>query len=254
MRVAIRSLLIWLYVGASVLVFLPGTTLLFLLSVIDRDRWLSLHWTALFSRLNFRINPMWRLEVRGKERLGDKSKRKGPYVIVSNHQSLGDILVVSFLPLRYRYVAKQELFSVPGFGWQLWMAGHLGVRRGDKESAARLFARSKRVLSRGVSILYFAEGTRSTTLEVGPFKSGAFQLAVASGVAVLPVVVAGTSTALPKHSWRFTERSFCFLELLDPVDPAGHTVESLRDTVRAAIAERKTALEIESRERVERWK
>jgi 1-acyl-sn-glycerol-3-phosphate acyltransferase len=86
--------------------------------------------------------------------------------------------------------------------------------------------------------MVFPEGTRSPTTKLLPFKDGAFRLAVDAGVPILPLALHGTSTALPKHDWRFG-RSTAVVEVLQPVETAGLTpadVPALKDRVRDTIA------------------
>jgi 1-acyl-sn-glycerol-3-phosphate acyltransferase len=92
--------------------------------------------------------------------------------------------------------------------------------------------------------MIFPEGTRSTTSELLPFKDGAFRLAIDAGVPILPLALHGTSTALPKHDWRFA-RSTAVVAVLSPVETAGLTpadVPELKAKVRARIVEARDRL------------
>ena len=84
----------------------------------------------------------------------------------------------------------------------------------------------------------------STTDELLPFKDGAFRLAIDAGVPILPLVVHGTSTALPKHDWRFG-RSTAVVRVLEPIETTGLTtadVPALKDRVRRLIIDPRTEL------------
>ncbi len=185
--------------------------------------------------------------------------RSRPYVVVANHQSIGDILAAIHLPLAMRFVAKKELLWIPIWGWQLAICGHLPIRRGSATAGTTLVDDALRVLGFGQSVLFFPEGTRSRNGEVGSFKSGAFRLALRSRAAVLPVCVAGTGDAMPRGSVVFKGRAFVRLEVLPPVsvdgldadDPSALT--ALRTRVRDAILSRKPALEREVAEGLSRW-
>jgi 1-acyl-sn-glycerol-3-phosphate acyltransferase len=92
--------------------------------------------------------------------------------------------------------------------------------------------------------MIFPVGTRSATADLLPFKDGAFRLAIEAGVPILPLVVHGTGTALPKHDWRFG-RSTGEVLVLDPIETAGFTladVPELRDRVRRLIVEQRERL------------
>ena len=176
--------------------------------------------------------PPWRLRLEGRWPASG-----GPFVVVANHQSILDILLLSRMPREMKWVAKEELFGVPWVGVMLRMSGDIPIRRGDVESGGEALARAKVYLSRGMSVMLFPEGTRSRTGQLLPFKSGAFRLAVESGVPVLPVAVHGTARGMPKGGpWvnpcRATAR------LLEPVDAAAYGSDGaarLRDEVRRRI-------------------
>ena len=152
-------------------------------------------------RLMVRVHPRYQLTMSGVEHLG-----AGPAILCPNHQSLADVVYLFSLPGQIRWMVKRELFHVPLFGLGLWAAGYLAVDRGDAKSALLLLARAQRGLEDGVSVLTFPEGTRSRTGELGPFNSGAARLALASGVPLIPVGVAGTDWLLPKGSACYAAR------------------------------------------------
>jgi 1-acyl-sn-glycerol-3-phosphate acyltransferase len=76
-------------------------------------------------------------------------------------------------------------------------------------------------LEQKCSVMFFPEGTRSKDGTVGTFNDGAFHLAIRAGVPVLPLVIDGTSDALPKNSWKFTNPGPIRLKVLPPVPTAG---------------------------------
>jgi 1-acyl-sn-glycerol-3-phosphate acyltransferase len=175
--------------------------------------------------------PPWRLRIEGAW------PGKGPYVVVANHQSILDILLLSRMPREMKWIAKEELFEVPWVGWMLRMSGDIPIRRGDAESGGEALGRARVYLARGMSVMIFPEGTRSRTGQLLPFKSGAFRLAVETGVPILPIAVHGTARGMPKGGpWvnpcRATAR------LLPPVESGAYREEGgnrLRDEVRARI-------------------
>jgi 1-acyl-sn-glycerol-3-phosphate acyltransferase len=222
--------------------------LLDVLGARDKRRLLNLG--RIWSRIVFRSNPFWRMRITGLANLDPAQ----PYVVVANHQSFGDILVSIHLPLRMRFVAKRVLFLVPFWGWQIWLLGHLPIRRGDRASGGRLLVRAEETLRLGQSVLFFPEGTRSTTGEVGPFKSGAFRLAARAGVPVLPVAIAGTGNALPKHSILFRDRAFARVHVLPPVRiDRSADVARVRDAVREQMAAAKRLLDAEVADGLREW-
>ncbi len=124
---------------------------------------------------------------------------EGHVVFVSNHQSHYDALV-NFAHIRKhtRYVAKAELFKIPVFGRAMRAAGNIPVERtGGSGDRARL-SEAVQALRERVSVLFFAEGTRSEDGRLRPFKKGAAALAIQAGVPVVPMAVSGTRLILPK--------------------------------------------------------
>ncbi len=85
-----------------------------------------------------------------------------------------------------------------------------------------------------MSIMMFPEGTRSKTGELGPFKDGAFQLAIDAGTKILPLALKGTRACLPKGSF-WVDKAHATVEVLPPIDPAGRDVASVREETRDAI-------------------
>ena len=186
-----------------------------------------------------RVNPLWHAEVGGV----DPATLRHPYVVVSNHQSLGDIPVVSLLPWEMKWVGKKELFEIPVLGWEMQLADDIPVDRKDPQSRATVLIRALRRIETGCSVMFFAEGTRSKDGRLKKFHDGAFRLAIDAGVPVLPIALDGTLHAIPKHGWRFG-RADIRLDVLPPIPTDGLTeadVPELRDRVRTAILERVAA-------------
>lgn len=185
------------------------------------------------------VNPAWRVEVGGI----DPAALGHPYVIVSNHQSLADIPVISKLPWEMKWVGKKELFDIPVMGWLMKLAADIPVDRKDPASRATVLLRAQRVLDQGCSVMFFPEGTRSKDGRVKRFHDGAFRLAIEAGVPVLPLAVDGTMDAIPKHGWQFG-RADIRLDVLPPVPTDGLTeadLPELRDRVRQMIVEHMAA-------------
>ena len=137
-----------------------------------------------------------RLHITGLENLN----RDMPYIFVSNHSSQFDIPTLQFaLPQETCIVYKKELGKIPLFGWQMKLGPYIMIDRDNRESAARSIEIAKKIMSeKARSILLFAEGTRSKTGEVQPFKRGAFYLASKVGFPIVPVSISGAENILPK--------------------------------------------------------
>jgi 1-acyl-sn-glycerol-3-phosphate acyltransferase len=183
-----------------------------------------------------RLNPLWSVAVEGRERLVSG----GPFVLVVNHQSLADLIVMCFLHHPTKFLGKASLFGVPVFGWALQIAGEVPVERGDRSSGSRALRELSRWLDRGVSVCLFPEGTRSADGGIAPFKMGAFKLAIETSRPVAPVVISGAHALLPKHSLVFEQRAEIRVRVLPPIPTAGLRVtdtEALARDVRAHMLE-----------------
>jgi len=187
-----------------------------------------------------RLNPLWRLRLSGAR----IANPRHPYVVVSNHESFADILLISNLPWEMKWLSKAELFRIPLLGWMMRLAGDVPVRRGFGPSAVEAIEQCRQILRNHVSVMIFPEGTRSTTGRMLPFKDGAFRLAIEAGVPVLPLVVAGSGTALPKRGWKMG-RSNAEVRVLEPVPTEGLTLDDvagLRNRVRGMIEEARATM------------
>ena len=181
------------------------------------------------------LNPYWRLKVEGLENI-DRNKT---YVIVANHQSLADIIIIYQIRMYFKWVAKRELLKVPFIGGLLWVNDHVLLTRGDFGSIKDVYAQAAEWLRKGVSMLFFPEGTRSHTDDMNEFQNGAFKLAIREGKPVLPVFIGGTREAIPKGGWIFnTTRIVGRLVVLPSIDTSGCQIGdfgNLRDIVREKL-------------------
>jgi len=174
--------------------------------------------------------PRWKFTVSGTM----PANPRNPYVAVCNHESFADILLISHLPWEMKWLSKEGLFRVPIAGQMMSMAGDIKVVRGDKDSAKKAMAECAVWLGRRVSVMVFPEGTRVVKGELGPFKDGAFRLAIETGTPVLPMVLWGTKDAMLKKDWRFGHAD-AEVRVLEPVPVDGLTlddVEALKMQVR----------------------
>ncbi|MCZ7586468.1 MAG: 1-acyl-sn-glycerol-3-phosphate acyltransferase [Deltaproteobacteria bacterium] len=229
-----RSLVVWTAVILLIIGFLP---LVAVVRLFDRDpaRYYTGRLFRFLGKMMTKVNPMWRIDVRGAEKITDPRR---PYVVVSNHQSLADIPIISNLPWEMKWVSKASMFKLPVAGWMMRLAGDIPVNRADRDSRAAVHDTALSVLRRRCSVMFFAEGTRTKDERVLPFRDGAFRLAIAAQVPVLPLVVDGSRDCLPKHSWLLRRISRVHLAVLPPVETEGlgeGDTAALRDRVRGMI-------------------
>jgi len=180
------------------------------------------------------LNPYWKLKVEGLENI-DHSQA---YVIVANHESFADIIIIYKTHMYFKWVAKKDLLKVPIIGGLLRVNDHVILARGEFGSIKVVYRRAAEWLRRGVSMLFFPEGTRSHTDEMNEFQSGAFKLAIREGRPVLPVFIGGTREAIPKGGWIFKTKVSGRLVVLPPIDTSKYKAADyagLRDLVRGKL-------------------
>lgn len=185
-----------------------------------------------------------RLEVQGAERLEDAFNT----VVMANHASLLDApIVVTLIKAEFKVVAKTEIFRIPFFGACLRYAGFIEVDRSDQEQATRAIQRAVDSLKGGNCFLIFPEGTRSRTGELGPFKKGAFRVALEAGSRIFPVALTGARELMPKGGFRIRPGTVR-VRVLDAIDARSYSYgdkERLMADVREKIASALQGLEAE---------
>lgn len=230
------SALFWLFIVVSSVLLFPVAVLIWAATILFDRRLVLLHrFTCFWASLYTWLNPVWRVRVDGQEKI-----RPGvAYVMVANHQSLLDILVLFRLFVHFKWVSKIENFRVPAIGWNMSLNRYIKLRRGDRESVERMMRVCERTLAEGNSVMMFPEGTRSPDGRLRAFKHGAFTLAQRSCAPLLPIVLQGTAHALPKRGFVLRGRHEIRIRVLDEIayrSFADMSVEALTDRVRDVIA------------------
>jgi 1-acyl-sn-glycerol-3-phosphate acyltransferase len=135
------------------------------------------------------------LEVEGYEQLDEREN----YVFVANHVSVFDIPAIWVAVgsvIRIRILYKQELQHVPLFGWAMKSSPFIPIRREHPRDGMTSLNDAAEKVQSGSSVVVFAEGTRSRTGRLLPFKRGAFVLAARSGKRIVPVAIIGSQKIL----------------------------------------------------------
>lgn len=221
---AALTILLWAAMFLSAVLFFP----------FDRQRRFAHAQCYWWSDALTTLNPSWNVTVKG---LGNIDRKK-TYVIVANHQSLADIVVLYKTKMQFKWVAKDSLFAVPFVGWSMSLAKHIRLARGNFSSIKHVYREAAGWLRQGMSVLFFPEGTRSETDEMRDFQNGAFKLAIKEGVPVLPVAIRGTGDMIPKGSWLLKMNIPGSITVLPAIDTGSFKpadFAQLRDVVRSAI-------------------
>jgi len=177
-----------------------------------------------------------RLEVEGAELV----PRDRPLIFMGNHQSNFDIMALfQAVPVRFNWLAKEELFRVPFFGPSIRSAGYIPINRGDGRDSLKSLEKAAELVSAGTSVAIFPEGTRSTDGHLLPFKRGGFILAARAGVPVVPFTIVGSRRVNPPDNFLFLRPGRIRIRFSPPI-PTGERrarqQAELMEQVREAIA------------------
>lgn len=164
------------------------------------------------------------------------------YVVVANHLSTLDIMVCFIsVPVPIRFLAKKELFRIPLFARAMRAVGIIEVDRAARSAVHNSVNRqAKDLIANKRSLIIYPEGTRPRDGVMKPFKKGAFTMAIASQLPILPLSIHGTyEAAAPGKPWF---RGGRVTAIIDPAIPTeglnGADADDLRDRVRGIIAGR----------------
>jgi len=233
----VLSLGFWIFLAVSSLLLFPIAVLVWAVTAPFDRRLVALHrFTCFWASLYTWLNPAWAVQVIGREKI----RPDVAYVMVANHQSLLDILVLFRLFRHFKWVSKIENFRIPFIGWNMSLNRYIKLRRGDRASIASMMRACEQALAGGNSIMMFPEGTRSTDGRLRAFKPGAFALAQRMRVPLLPIVLEGTGNALPKRGFVLQGRHEIRIRVLDEISHetfASLELETLVESVRSRFAQ-----------------
>lgn len=172
-----------------------------------------------------------KLDVKGLENLDVK----GPYVIISNHQSSLDLMgMMEILPDRCVAIAKKELMYAGTVGLVCWLAGIIFIDRQKKTDAKSVMTEAAQtMLKENIRLWVFPEGTRNHDGNMLPFKRGAFHLAVQAQVPIIPVVFSSYNDFYNRAEKRFTSGK-CIVQILPSMETRGLTTDDVPDLTERA--------------------
>ena len=187
--------------------------------------------------LAFSISKLWaytmlavsfvRTEIKNK----DKILKETSYIIISNHQSHYDIItLVTTLGIQFRWIIKKEILKIPIFGYALYASRNIFIDRSNTASAIESINKGFDRLPKGVSVMVFAEGTRSPDWQIHEFKKGGFITAVARKLPILPVTVNGSRRIMRKGSFTLKPGKIQVV-IGDPIDTSGYTNDTIPELI-----------------------
>lgn len=174
-------------------------------------------WSLARRTLTGPLTWLWGFEVKRPGPLPE-----GPLLVVANHISYVDPLLVGYALSRPgAFMAKQELFRIPGLNAFIRSAGAFPVQRGKGDQGALDTALA--VLDQGWPLLIYPEGTRNPEARWGSrrLRTGAARLALARPVPIVPVGLVGTQHILPKGAL-VPKRVHAEARIGEPIYPADY--------------------------------
>ena len=176
------------------------------------------------------------LPGRTRERVG-----AGAAILVSNHSSyLDGLILIATLKHPVYFTPKSDVMGWPLLGCITRRLGAVPVERATSTSRHQSRLDIERMLRRGRAVHIFPEGTFTVEKGILPFHAGAFELAIETGLPIVPVAIRGARDVLPMGRYLALGRGpieVRVLERLDPKDDRCLTATALRDAARSVLAE-----------------
>ncbi len=169
--------------------------------------------STIWAKLHYWVNPGWKVHYSG----GEHVKRDKPYVIICNHQSMLDIILMYHVPRVFKWVSKKEAVWVPFAGPALLMHRDILIKRGDSGSVKYMVKKAKYFFDRNVCVAVFPEGTRTKDGQIHRFKDGAFIMAKLTHTAILPVVMNGNFDVMPKKGYNIKRKQDFHIKVLPEI-------------------------------------
>jgi len=174
----------------------------------------------------YALPAMWILRLRVKTDVGTLQNMPESCVVIANHQSNYDLFVFgNVVPRRTVCIGKKSLKWVPLFGQLFWLAGNVLIDRGNAIKARRSMLTTTHTLQhQDTSIWVFPEGTRNLGADLLPFKKGAFQMAIAAGVPIVPVCASNYIKHMRLNRWHSGD---ILIRSLPAIPTAGLTMDDM---------------------------
>ncbi len=229
-----KLLSLWIWTAGFILTTLLFLVMLFFTIILypfDKQRKVEHTQCFWWANALIKTNPFWKISISGLENINKNTT----YVIIANHQSLADIIILYKTKMQFKWVAKASLFKVPILGWCMTLCKHIMLERGNFSSIKKVYHEASIYLKNNMSVLFFPEGTRSKTNEMNTFQNGAFKLAIKEKKPILPIVLKGTRDAIQKGSWIFNKKIYCTITICAPIETKNLTIGEFEKLKEAAM-------------------
>ena len=168
-----------------------------------------------------------KVTVKGLEKLNPAQS----YIYMANHQSNFDIpALLGKLPVQFRWLAKAELFRIPIFGRAMRGCEYISIDRSNRKMAFKSLVMAAQIIRSGTSVMIFPEGTRTSDGRLKDFKKGGFVLSVDAGVPIVPIIIYGTWSIMPKTRLRI-DAAPVVIEICDPIETNTFTRKTKNDLI-----------------------
>jgi 1-acyl-sn-glycerol-3-phosphate acyltransferase len=210
----IFSVLYWVWFILTHIIFFSIALIIWIVTLpFDRKLKILHQFSCIWGHSYIWLNPYWSLKMTGRENI----RRGKTYVIISNHQSMVDILVLYGLFRHYKWVSKKENFKIPIIGWLMRMNRYIEINRGNTGSYLKMMKKIRNTLRSGNSVLMFPEGTRHPAGGIGPFRDGAFRMALENQAGLIPVILNGTANTIPRGKLILTGKQRLIAKILPEI-------------------------------------
>ena len=210
------SLLAWIIMALTSVLITPFFLLVWLCTFWWDRRRVAAHMMGTLWAWHYQsLIPFWKLHLEGRKKI----PWKRPVVLVANHRSLVDILALYKIRRPFKWTSKDENFRLPFVGMVLSLTNSIRIKRESLRSGAQFLSQAEKEIAKGSSVLIFPEGTRSRTMEMRPFKEGAFLLAKKMGCGVIPIVHTGSEKTFDRGSWVLKGKAPIYIRVLDEIPP-----------------------------------
>ncbi len=229
-----------------------GIAVLYLVLVVPLAALIAFPWTFISGKVDFLYwvamkfirSSVWLTGTRIKTVGLDKIDRTGTYIFMSSHVSNMDpTILIPLIPRRTSALAKKEIWRIPILAQALDMASLVPVERDNRDAAIQSIRKAGEVMSQGINMTVYPEGTRSPDGRLLPFKKGPFHLAIETGVPVVPITMLGTYEMMPKGRM-FTKGGTATVVFHPPMDPKLYAsreelMQAVHDVINSALPEDK---------------
>ena len=203
----VYTFLMFLVLIVSTFIIMSPLTIIykFLIPDSEKKRYRYHQMIAFFMRVGTKLLPGVKFKLNNE--IGESFEK--PAVIIANHQSSLDLICTMALHPKLILLTNDWVWKDPFYGTIIRFAEYYPVSDGYEKNAERL----KKLVDRGYSVVIFPEGTRSMTGEIIRFHKGAFQLAQALNVDILPVFIHGAYDAMPKKDFFVLRQGSVYVEI-----------------------------------------